>query len=78
MTRLKRVLDMHGLSGDNFNIAKPVIYAQNPDKAVHYANKILTRSSRYDLDEALSNFLNAVIISRDLDLDPRYNDRWMK
>lgn len=75
MTRLKRVLDMHGLSGDNFNIAKPVIYAHTPEKAVNYANKILARSSRYDLDEALSNFLNAVIISKDLDEDSRYNDR---
>lgn len=75
MTRLKRVLDMHGLTGENFNIAKPVIFAQTPDKAAHYANKILARSSKYDLDETLTNFLNAVIISKDLDEDSRYNDK---
>ncbi len=73
MTRLKRVLDMHGLSGDNFNVAKPVIYANSPEKAFNYANKIISRSSRYDMDEALSNFLNAVIISKELDEDERYN-----
>tara|TARA_Y100001972_G_scaffold129049_1_gene193751 strand:+ start:18105 stop:18329 length:225 start_codon:yes stop_codon:yes gene_type:complete len=74
MSRVKKVLDNHGLSGDNFNAAKPVIFAQDHGKAAYNASKILSRASRYDLDEDLSNFLNAVIISKELDEDGRYND----
>ncbi len=74
MSRVKKVLDNHGLTGDNFNAAKPVIFAQDHSKAAFNANRILSKSSRYDMDEDLSNFLNAVIISKELDEDERYND----
>lgn len=74
MSRVKKVLDNHGLVGDNFNAAKPVIYAQDHSKAAFNASRILSRLSRYDMDEDLTNFLNAVIISKELDEDGRYND----
>ena len=74
MSRVKKVLDNHGLSGENFNTAKPVIFTKDYDEAARNANRILARSNQYDMDESLFNFLNAVIISRELDGDSRYND----
>ena len=74
MLRVKKVLDNHGLIGESFNIAKPVIFTKDYNEAARNATKILSRSNRYDMDEKLFNFLNAVIISKDLDEDARYND----
>lgn len=74
MSRVKKVLDNHGLIGESFNTAKPVIFTKDYDEAARNAKKILSRSSQYDMEESLYNFLNAVIISRELDGDSRYND----
>lgn len=74
MSRVKKVLDNHGLTGESFNTAKPVIFTKDYDEAARNASRILSRSNQYEMDESLYNFLNAVIISRDLDGDARYND----
>tara|TARA_Y100000591_G_C21574336_1_gene565038 strand:+ start:24 stop:242 length:219 start_codon:yes stop_codon:yes gene_type:complete len=72
MKRYKVVLNKHSLDDYNYSLLKPVFKASGPDEAIQIASKMKKKVKRENFEA--HEFLYAVIVSAELDLDKRYND----
>ena len=72
MKRFKVVLNKHSLDDYNYNLLKPVFRASSPNEAINIATNMKKKIQKDNFEA--HEFLYALIVSADLDLDSRYND----